>query len=176
MAYLSEGKRAEQCFLCVAADGARRGHTGAAGTSAHQVPVDSLPDGVVWQGARTFALLNAYPYASGHVMIAPYEHLGDLGQSDPELAAELMVGAQVMIKALSRMYSPEGFNLGMNLGDAAGAGYGDHIHLHVVPRWGGDTNFMTTVGMTRVIPEDLRVTETRLRAAVQQAITERDKR
>ena len=107
------------------------------------------------RGERCFVILNAYPYASGHVMVAPYEHTGDLRGLQPDVSAELMALTQRSLTAIERVYGPEGFNLGMNLGEVAGAGFAGHVHMHVVPRWKGDTNFMPVVGDTRVLPEAL---------------------
>jgi ATP adenylyltransferase len=150
MTYLEGGDRAPDCFLCAYGAGA----------------VPGGPDVVVWRGERVYALLNAYPYTNGHVMVAPYVHEGDLASLDEATAAELMVGVRRVLVALKAAYRPEGFNVGANLGRAAGAGYGDHVHLHLVPRWGGDTNFMTATANTRVIPESLEETARRLRAAL----------
>jgi ATP adenylyltransferase len=110
---------------------------------------------VVHRGERCFVLLNAFPYASGHLMIAPYEHVPSIEDLDSGALAELMALTQRALAALRANYGPEGFNLGINLGKVAGAGFEDHVHLHVVPRWGGDTNFMPVVGDTRVLPQAL---------------------
>jgi ATP adenylyltransferase len=121
---------------------------------------------IVFRGAKNFIILNRYPYTSGHVMVVPYEHVGDLGAADPATLSEMISLAQRVHGALGKTYRPEGYNLGMNLGRAAGAGVTHHIHLHVLPRWGGDANFMTVVGETRVEPEDLATTYDRLQKAL----------
>jgi ATP adenylyltransferase len=120
---------------------------------------------ILYRGERTFIILNRYPYTSGHVMVVPYAHVADLSAADPEMLAEMMRLAQRMQLALQKTYRPEGFNIGMNLGRAAGAGIVGHLHLHVLPRWAGDANFMTVVGETRVEPEELSTTYDRLLAA-----------
>jgi ATP adenylyltransferase len=118
---------------------------------------------VVLRGEKNFIILNRYPYTSGHVMVVPYAHVGDLAAADPEALAEMMRLAQRVQSALSRVYRPEGYNLGMNLGRAAGAGITGHLHMHVLPRWAGDANFMTVTGETRVEPEELSTTFEKLR-------------
>jgi len=124
---------------------------------------------IVFRGAKNFVILNRYPYTSGHVMVVPYQHTADLPATDPETLAEMMVLAQRVQLALEKTYHPQGYNLGMNLGRAAGAGVTGHLHLHVLPRWSGDSNFMTVVAETRVEPEDLSTTYEKLHAALAQA-------
>ncbi len=118
---------------------------------------------VLHRGIHNFVILNLFPYTSGHLMVMPYAHLGSIVYSSTEQTAELMDLTKRAIKALTSVYHPEGFNLGMNLGHVAGAGVRDHFHLHVVPRWAGDSNFMTVTGETRVLPEELATTYIRLR-------------
>ena len=118
---------------------------------------------VLHRAPRNFVLLNLYPYTSGHLMIVPYEHVPDLDALRPETAHELIDLAQRAQSVLREAYRPEGFNFGINLGRAAGAGVAGHVHLHALPRWAGDANYMTTVGETRVLPEDLPTTYRRLR-------------
>ena len=124
--------------------------------------------GVVVRGERVFVCLNRYPYNSGHVMVVPYEHQASLAALPLETAQELMNMAQRTERAFAQVYHPDGVNLGLNLGKAAGAGVAMHLHLHAVPRWQGDTNFMTVTGETRVLPEELSVTWQRLREAFTQ--------
>lgn len=110
---------------------------------------------IVHRGERCFVILNAFPYTNGHVMVAPYDHVAKLQALDPETATEMMALVQRCLRALDGTYGPQGYNLGANLGAVAGAGVEDHVHVHVVPRWQGDTNFMPVVGDTRVLPEHL---------------------
>jgi len=115
------------------------------------------------RGRLSFVLLNAYPYNPGHLMVAPYRHTGRYGDLTVEELTEMMAFAGTAIAALEEESDAHGFNLGMNLGQVAGAGIADHLHLHLVPRWGGDTNFMPVVGRTKVLPELLDETYRRLR-------------
>ena len=117
----------------------------------------SPDNGIVWRGARTFAALNAYPYASGHLLVLPLRHLETLDELDPEESGELWSTCLAAAGAITASYAPDGMNLGANLGRAAGAGIPRHLHVHVVPRWSGDTNFMTSVSGVRVLPETLDV-------------------
>jgi ATP adenylyltransferase len=110
---------------------------------------------VVFRGERCFIMLNAYPYNSGHLMIAPVAHVPTIEPLDTETTAEMMDLAKRSARALRDVYHPEGFNYGINQGNIAGAGIEDHVHMHVVPRWGGDTNFMPVIGDTRVLPQAL---------------------
>ena len=119
--------------------------------------------GLILRGKHCFIGLNAYPYTSGHVMVMPYAHLDRIAKMPGETAHELMDLAQQTERALEEQYHPHGFNFGLNLGQAAGAGVAGHLHMHAMPRWVGDTNFMTTVSETRVLPEDLETTWKRLR-------------
>ena len=121
---------------------------------------------VVLRAEKNFIILNRYPYTSGHVMVVPYAHLGELSAVPPDTLSEMMLLAQRAQAALGKTYHPEGYNLGMNLGRAAGAGIVGHLHLHVLPRWAGDANFMTVVGETRVEPEELSTTYRRLRSVL----------
>ncbi len=118
---------------------------------------------VLYRGRECYVVLNAFPYAAGHLMIVPYAHEGDLLNLGNLVLTESLELTRVAIGALKEIYSPEGFNFGANLGRAGGAAFGDHVHFHVVPRWLGDTNFMTTLAHTRVIPEALPVTYERMR-------------
>lgn len=120
---------------------------------------------IVLRSERCFICLNAFPYASGHMMVVPYEHQPSLGELGRETAREMMDLAQRAARALTAVYAPQGMNFGMNLGDAAGAGVAGHLHLHALPRWVGDTNFMTVVSETRVLPESLADSWRRLREA-----------
>jgi ATP adenylyltransferase len=119
--------------------------------------------GIIVREKHNFVCLNRFPYCSGHVMVLPYEHQSSLAALAVETAHELMDLAQRCELALGKVYRPDGFNFGLNLGKAAGAGVTGHLHLHALPRWAGDTNFMTVVSETRVLPEDLNVTWQRLR-------------
>lgn len=110
-----------------------------------------------------FVILNIFPYISGHLMIVPFAHLADLDEAEKPITDELMDLAKRCQTALRAAYQPHGFNLGMNLGRAAGAGVAEHFHLHILPRWVGDANFMTAVGETRTIPEDLQTTYQKLK-------------
>jgi ATP adenylyltransferase len=147
--YIAEGVNDDRCIFCAAVEG----HNDA----------ESL---VILRARKNFVILNRYPYTSGHVMVVPYAHQATLEASDPETLAEMMALAKRVEKALSNLYHPQGYNLGMNIGRAAGAGIAGHIHLHVLPRWIGDTNFMTTTGETRVQPEELATSYERLRSAL----------
>jgi ATP adenylyltransferase len=110
---------------------------------------------IVHRGERCFAMLNLFPYTNGHLMIAPYEHLPTLPELDPETIAEMMALTKRAMAVLEAEYSPHGYNVGFNQGRVAGAGVEHHIHMHVVPRWGGDTNFMPVLADTRVMPQSL---------------------
>ena len=136
-AYVTSGAKEPGCVLCRALESAKG------------------PQSLVVQVAEhNFVVMNLYPYNAGHIMIAPRRHVGSLAEAQPPELAEMATLARRMESVLAAVYTPDGINLGMNLGKAAGAGVADHIHLHMVPRWAGDTNFMTTLGGTRVIPED----------------------
>ena len=118
---------------------------------------------VVHRGELAFVLLNRFPYASGHLMVAPYRHVGEFGELTDDEALDIHRLAQGGIGALAQVYGPQGYNLGWNLGRIAGAGVVDHVHLHIVPRWAGDTNFMPVLADVKVLPEHL--AETRRRVA-----------
>jgi ATP adenylyltransferase len=120
---------------------------------------------IVFRGERSFVILNAFPYTSGHVMIAPYEHVATLEEAHAETLAEIMGLTRTAERHIRAVYRPKGLNIGMNIGECAGAGVAGHIHMHVLPRWPGDVNFMTAIGETRVLPEDLGMTYEKLSAA-----------
>ena len=144
-----EGSKAQGCILCQKLQEGR--------------DRDNL---VVYRGQRGFICLNLYPYSNGHLMISPYEHVGEMDQLDDATQLELMRLVSLGMRLLRRIMNPSGFNVGINLGKAAGAGVDDHLHIHVVPRWEGDTNFMSVVGAIRVLPELLETTRDRLADAV----------
>jgi ATP adenylyltransferase len=144
--YVSSAEQRPECIFC-----------------AHAASSDDLANLVVLRAEHNFVLLNLYPYTSGHLMIAPYAHVATLVDAAPEALSEMMRLTVRTEKALRALYKPDGLNLGMNLGHAAGAGVAGHIHMHVLPRWSGDASFITTVGETRVLPEELGITYERLR-------------
>jgi ATP adenylyltransferase len=121
--------------------------------------------GIVLRANRNYICVNRFPYTSGHIMVVPYDHQASLAALPDETAQEMMRLAQRAEVALKGIYQPDGFNFGLNLGKSAGAGVAGHLHLHALPRWAGDTNFMTVVGETRVLPEDFFVTWQRMRQA-----------
>lgn len=144
----SSGGEASGCFICAAAQ------------------ADRLEPGVLTRDQHTVTLLNRFPYSSGHLMVCPRRHLADISAVDSvEEAAALFSGLQRAVAALKRALNPDAFNLGVNQGAAAGGSVESHLHIHVVPRWGGDTNFMPVVGQTKVLPELLTTTTDRLREA-----------
>ena len=145
----SGGKKPSSCVFCIGDD-----------------PSHDAERLVVFRGDHNFVILNLFPYTSGHAMVAPYAHLDTIAGAKPEQLLEMMQLAERLIGALQKLYHPEGFNLGMNLGHAAGAGVREHFHLHVVPRWVGDANFMSITGESRVLPEELKVTYERLKGAM----------
>ena len=126
-------------------------------------PEDDEKNFILHRGQHGFVVLNIYPYISGHLMIVPYLHTSEFDSMPKEITDELMDLTKRSQTALREVYSPAGFNMGMNLGAAAGAGIVDHLHIHLLPRWAGDTNFMTPVAETRVLPEDLETTYSKLR-------------
>jgi ATP adenylyltransferase len=142
--YISSADDQSGCVFCAAVEG------------------DDEEKLVVHRGARVIVLLNKFPYTSGHVMVAPQRHVGDFGELDDEEALEVHRLASAAIGALAQAYGPQGYNVGWNLGRVAGAGVVDHVHLHVVPRWAGDTNFMPVLADVRVIPEFLEETRRKL--------------
>jgi ATP adenylyltransferase len=147
--YIADASKDEGCVFCAAL---------AAGDDAKAL--------IVYRGSRNFIILNRFPYTSGHVMVVPYAHLADFAAADVPTVSEMIELAQRIQRALQGIYHPEGYNLGMNLGRAAGAGVTQHFHLHVLPRWAGDSNFMTTVSETRVEPEELSTTYEKLSKAL----------
>lgn len=126
---------------------------------------DGIDNLIVYRGAHTFAILNLYPYTNGHLMIVPYDHRSSLDLLTSLERAEMMELVSSAMVVLQNVYHPEGFNVGANIGSAAGAGIVGHVHIHVVPRWVGDTNFMSTLGETRILPETLEDTYHRVREA-----------
>jgi ATP adenylyltransferase len=144
--YVSHASADDSCIFCSKAAG------------------DDEADFVVFRGAHNYILLNLYPYTNGHLMVAPYAHVSDFESLPEETAHEMMALTQLAVQVLKATYRPQGVNLGMNLGECAGAGIAGHLHMHVLPRWFGDANFMTTVAETRVLPEDLGETWRKLSA------------
>jgi ATP adenylyltransferase len=127
-----------------------------------------LPDDethIVWRGETTFAILNAFPYTSGHLLLMPYREVPDLEHLDDAESAELWAAVKSAVVAVKAAYRPQGVNVGLNLGEAAGAGIPTHLHVHVLPRWNADSNFMTAIAETRVLPESLGDAWAKLRAA-----------
>jgi len=124
----------------------------------------SLENGVVWRGDQSLVVLNLYPYASGHLLVVPLRHAEALGELTYEESADMWSAARTAVAAITDAFHPDGINLGANLGRAAGAGIPRHLHLHVVPRWSGDTNFMTSVAGVRVLPQPLSETWEKLQA------------
>ena len=148
--YVQKEKTGDGCVFCKAACSER--------------DEDAL---VVYRARRNFIIMNLYPYTTGHLMVVPYEHVNTMQDASRETLEEMILLVQRAQQCLREIYRPPGFNLGMNLGESAGAGIAEHIHMHVLPRWPGDTNFMTTVAETRVLPEDLATTWRKLRDAFQ---------
>jgi len=148
MEYIQNHTREEVCAFCKAL-----------------TQPDSPRNLIVYRGASVFLIINRYPYTSGHMMAVPYKHISSLGDLEVETRAEIIEVSNQAVKVLQQVYQPQGFNLGMNIGEAAGAGITEHIHLHIVPRWKGDTNFMSTLGDTRILPETLEETYRRVKEA-----------
>ena len=145
LAYVSGGAKSDRCVFCDAQ------------TADEATPL------VVFRGSTCFVILNLFPYNNGHLLIVPYRHIASLATATEAELCEMMQLTQRSELALTEVYGPHGLNVGINLGKPAGAGILDHVHVHVVPRWNGDTNFMTIVGQTRVLPEELAQTADRLR-------------
>ncbi len=154
MAYVSgvdaARERGEACFLCA---------------KPAEPPEQDAENLILYRGERVYVLLNLYPYNTGHLMVAPYAHVGRLPDLDPQVRDDLFALVQESVRILEEVYRPDGFNVGLNLGRAAGAGVPDHLHVHVVPRWIGDTNFMPLLGGVKLLPELLEQTWQRLRPA-----------
>ena len=148
MKYIQENQDEKGCVFCMAAE-----------------VDDGLNNLVFHRGKGVFMILNRYPYTSGHVMCVPYVHVDRLQDLPRASRLELMDMVCKAVEVLQLVYHPEGFNIGLNLGKVAGAGIADHLHMHIVPRWGGDTNFMSAVGQTRVLPESLSETYRRVKEA-----------
>lgn len=146
MTYIEKHKNLEGCVFCSALG-----------------QLDSPENLIIDRGQRAFIILNRYPYTSGHLMVVTYQHLPSLEGLDPGTLTEMMELAVSSTRVLEKVYNAQGFNIGINLGEAAGAGITDHVHLHVVPRWFGDTNFMSSLGQTRVLPETLEDTYWRIK-------------
>jgi len=145
--YVSQVGKSDRCILC---------------EKAAAEPSQDREQLVLLRGQFNFILLNLFPYTTGHAMVAPYAHVANLDELEHRTLAEMMELVQKLQVALRACYNPEGYNLGMNLGKCAGAGVADHLHLHFLPRWTGDSNFMTVISETRVQPEDLLTTYDRL--------------
>jgi len=126
---------------------------------------------IVYRGAHCYIVLNTFPYTPGHVMIVPFAHLDELQKLPAESAHEMMDLSQRMETVLRQLYSPDGVNLGMNIGKAAGAGVAGHIHMHALPRWVADSNFVTVIGETRILPESLKLTYERIKGALESPAT-----
>jgi len=150
MEYIENNTKEEGCIFCIA-----------------QAKEDSAENLIAQRGERAYVILNRYPYTSGHLMVVPFEHKATLEELDPRTRAEMMELTALCMTVLRNMYNPQGFNVGANIGEAAGAGVKEHVHIHVVPRWAGDTNFMSTVGETRVLPELLADTYQRIKNGFQ---------
>lgn len=148
MKYILEHHDYEGCIFCLAAE-----------------EKDSWGNLIFHRGERVFMILNRYPYTSGHIMCVPFAHQDRLENLKRETRIEMMDYTSKAIEILQSEYEPEGFNVGLNLGEMAGAGVAEHLHMHIVPRWGGDTNFMSTVSRTRVLPETLADTYRRVKTA-----------
>lgn len=144
--FILKGENKGDCFLC-------------------QYPKENNDEAhfILYRGERNFVILNAYPYNSGHLMVAPYRHIGKLDDMTDEEAREHFALVRLSVKLLNKVMQPMGFNTGMNLGRVAGAGIADHIHTHIVPRWQGDANFMPVISETKVLPESLPVTYRKLK-------------
>lgn len=117
---------------------------------------------ILYRGTRTYTILNLYPYNNGHLLVVPYQHTRNVDELDDETLADIMLEVKRAVRALQKAMSPDGYNMGINIGRSAGAGVDNHVHMHVVPRWVGDSNFMPVVGETRLIPEDPQTTYDRL--------------
>jgi ATP adenylyltransferase len=152
MAYVREAGRDEGCVFCDLPAGG-----------------DDRANRILGRGERVYAMLNSFPYNPGHLMVMPFRHVGEYGELAPEELSEMMAMTGTAIAALQAESFPHGFNLGMNLGQVSGAGIADHLHLHLVPRWGGDTNFMPIVAQTKVLPELLDETYDKLQPHFGQA-------
>jgi ATP adenylyltransferase len=152
MKYIQNNQHSAECVFCMALE---------------------QPDGpenlIVARGSRAFVILNRYPYTSGHLMVVPKQHRSSLDALDTPNRVEIMELSNQAVLILQAVYHPQGFNLGMNIGEVAGAGIADHVHMHIVPRWGGDTNFMSSLADTRVLPESLADTYRRVRQAWEQS-------
>ena len=148
MEYIENNTKIDGCVFCAA-----------------QEQQDGAENLIAYRGEHSYVILNRYPYASAHLMVVPFEHKSSLEELDAATRAEMMELIAQSISALRKIYSPQGFNVGANIREAAGAGVLEHVHIHVVPRWVGDTNFMSTLGGTRVLPEALEDTYTRVHEA-----------
>jgi diadenosine tetraphosphate (Ap4A) HIT family hydrolase len=151
-------------YVAAAGNGALAG----SGSVFRRILESGLPDSethIVWRGSVTFAILNAYPYTSGHMLLMPYREVGELEDLTDDESGELWSAVRSAVVAVKRAYHPHGVNVGANLGEAAGAGVPSHVHLHVLPRWNADSNFMTSVAEVRVLPETLGDSWRRLRHA-----------
>jgi len=134
-------------------------------------PEDDEENLVIYRGKHCFIIMNKYPYNTAHVMVAPYRHVPTLYMLNNDELMELMKLINLAIKAIENEYRPDGFNIGVNLGKIAGAGVESHVHVHIVPRWVGDTNFMPVIGRIKVIPEDLRITYKRLKNSIKKVLS-----
>lgn len=148
MKYIQEHQGYEECVFCVAARAKDDG--------------ENL---IFYRGTEVFIILNRFPYTSGHIMCVPFAHKNQLQDLTKAARSEMMDLTSRAVEVLQAVYEPDGFNVGMNQGAMAGAGVAEHLHMHIVPRWGGDNNFMSTVGRTRVLPESLAETFKRVKAA-----------
>ena len=146
MKYIENTEKEEGCVFCNAL-----------------VKEDSEANLIAFRGERAFVILNLYPYTSGHLMVVPFGHIATLEELDPATRAEMMELASRCTTVLRKIYQPQAFNVGANIGEAAGAGVPGHVHIHIVPRWGADTNFMSVLGETRVLPESIQDTYKRVR-------------
>lgn len=146
MKYIENHGKVDGCIFCIA-----------------QAKTDNAENLIALRGKNVYVILNRYPYTSGHLMVIPFEHKSNLEELDAETRAEMMELTSRCTAILRKIYNAESFNVGINIGEAAGAGVLGHVHIHVVPRWAGDTNFMSTLGETRVLPEALEDTYKRVR-------------
>ena len=147
MEYIENNNKEDGCVFCIAL-----------------AKTDSAENLIAFRGVYSFVILNRFPYTSGHLMVIPFEHKSNLEELDAVTRAEMMELTSRCTTVLNTVYKPQGFNVGVNIGEAAGAGVVGHVHIHIVPRWRGDTNFMSSVGETRVLPEALEETYKRVKA------------